>query len=214
MRTLHTTFLEKPDFQEWLKEAKKAREWVTSHSQSAGDDEEVGEEEDTETKRTKKIKWSTKSNVWKKHKERLIMEYKGKCMYCEGRYVAGSHDDAEHFAPKGEVTEQRRKVDHPGYYWLAFEWQNILLACQKCNSRHPDGVSGPHPGKLNEYPVRGERVKAPGDDPGRRVVGGRDGRGTLASAPILQSSGRPLRSQGSRIYLWHDPPGPTDRGHL
>ncbi len=72
MRTLHTTFLEKPDFQEWLKEAKKAREWVTSHSQSAGDDEEVGEEEDTETKRSKKIKWSTKSNVWEKHKERLI----------------------------------------------------------------------------------------------------------------------------------------------
>jgi hypothetical protein len=52
---------------------------------------------------------------------------------------------------------------------LAYEWQNILLACTKCNSAHPDGESGSHPGKANEFPVSKVRILAPGPDPDKWI---------------------------------------------
>ncbi|MBI1923801.1 hypothetical protein HYR99_06080 [Candidatus Poribacteria bacterium] len=105
-------------------------------------------------------------DIWKTLKDDfLIPGNSGKCMYCEGKYGAGSYGDAEHFRPKGEVTENRKQIiDPPGYYWLAYEWQNILLSCEKCNRPHPDGKGGPHPGKLNEFPIAGTRIKNPHAD--------------------------------------------------
>src|SRR5690606_12865612 len=38
----------------------------------------------------------------------------------------------------------------PGYYWLAYEWQNLFLACRRCNGQY----------KRNLFPLR---------DPGRRA---------------------------------------------
>ena len=81
----------------------------------------------------------------------------GKCMYCEGIYDAGNYSDAEHFRPKAKVTENGTEIDHPGYYWLAYEWQNLLLSCTQCNSS---------PGKQNEFPIAGRRVQNPDADPG------------------------------------------------
>ncbi len=161
MRRLKQTFQQKPAFKDWLPAAARARDWVLEQAGKAGG---------KGTKKTglpagQRIKWSNRSYVWKDHKSLLIEEYDGKCMYCEGDYTGGSHEDAEHFAPKGKITQGRQAVAHPGYYWLAFEWQNILLACSKCNANHPDGVDGPHDGKLNEYPVKGPRRNQPNKDP-------------------------------------------------
>ena len=117
---------------------------------------------------------SFNSQIWKDLKAILIQGNNGKCMYFEGRYVAGAHDDAEHYRPKGDVTawdtasKQRSPVTHPGYYWLAYEWQNLLLACAKCNSPHPDGEGDrAHQGKLNEFPLATgtPRHAKPGPDP-------------------------------------------------
>ena len=77
----------------------------------------------------------------------------GKCVYCEGNYQAGAPSDGEHFRPKAGVTDGRRPVPHSGYYWLAYEWQNLLLSCRHCNSTN---------GKLNEFPIAGTRVGVPG----------------------------------------------------
>jgi uncharacterized protein (TIGR02646 family) len=54
-------------------------------------------------------------------KARLETIFNHKCAYCECNIRLGAHYDAEHFRPKIQ------------YYWLGYEWTNLLLACQKCN---------------------------------------------------------------------------------
>lgn len=52
-------------------------------------------------------------------REALITIYKHKCAFCEQK-VEQYH--VEHYRPK--------KI----YYWLAFSWDNLLMACPNCNS--------------------------------------------------------------------------------
>jgi uncharacterized protein (TIGR02646 family) len=54
-----------------------------------------------------------------------------KCCFCE--LLIGSDSDVEHFRPKAKVYES---PDHLGYYWLAYDWENLLLTCPACNSRY------------------------------------------------------------------------------
>jgi uncharacterized protein (TIGR02646 family) len=57
-----------------------------------------------------------------------------KCCYCEGRIMAWSPGDVEHFRPKTRVQQRRRApLQYPGYYWLAYRWENLLFACDICN---------------------------------------------------------------------------------
>lgn len=67
-------------------------------------------------------------------KSLLIQMFKGKCAYCEIFAVAGADGDVEHYRPKGGVTDaDRAQVNHPGYWWLAMVWSNLVLSCQHCN---------------------------------------------------------------------------------
>lgn len=94
----------------------------------------------------------------------LAKIFNEKCAYCEGKHVDGYTPQVEHYRPKLAVTEGRKVIDHSGYYWLAYEWENLLLSCGHCNSRHSNMVEGrkePHEGKLNEFRVRGKRVTGP-----------------------------------------------------
>jgi hypothetical protein len=101
-----------------------------------------------------------------------------KCAYCEGKHADGFPSDVEHYRPKKEVTDGRTAVAHPGYFWLAYEWWNLLLSCRHCNSPHRDkGLK--HPGKSCEFRVRGGRVDRPGDDPAQWV------KELLAERPLL-----------------------------
>jgi len=56
--------------------------------------------------------------------------YKEKCAYCESIYSAVDSRDIEHFRPKAGVTEA---PGHPGYWWLAADWSNLLPSCPPCN---------------------------------------------------------------------------------
>jgi|SoiMethySBSTD1v2_1073268.scaffolds.fasta_scaffold00176_23 hypothetical protein len=56
----------------------------------------------------------------------------GKCAYCESVYRAVDARDVEHFRPKGGVSES---PGHPGYWWLAANWTNLLPSCPPCNQR-------------------------------------------------------------------------------
>jgi hypothetical protein len=56
--------------------------------------------------------------------------YHEKCAYCESIYRAVDVRDVEHFRPKGGVKES---PTHPGYWWLASEWSNLLPSCPPCN---------------------------------------------------------------------------------
>ena len=58
-----------------------------------------------------------------------------KCAYCEGKSIGQADWDVEHFRPKGSVAE---RDDHPGYYWLAYEWENLYPSCKHCNQKRKD----------------------------------------------------------------------------
>jgi len=67
-------------------------------------------------------------------KEQLNKIYKYKCAYCEGKSQAQAPFQVEHYRPKNAPKEN---VVHQGYYWLAYEWSNLLWSCFWCNN-HKD----------------------------------------------------------------------------
>lgn len=99
--------------------------------------------------------------------------FRGKCIFCEQRIRTHQHGDMEHFRPKGAVRDEqnqpilRRGIDkpHPGYYWLAYDWRNLLPSCVLCNQPSTDD-SGQPIGKRNYFPLadEGQRAQAPGEE--------------------------------------------------
>ena len=84
----------------------------------------------------------------------------------------------EHFRPKGGVTdeddntiflkddhcslardESGAPIPHPGYYWLAYEWRNLLPSCTVCNQ--PKSIGDKKIGKHNRFPVIGVHAQTP-----------------------------------------------------
>lgn len=63
--------------------------------------------------------------------------FMGKCAYCESSIKAVEPTDIEHFRPKGRVAEC---PGHPGYWWLAAVWDNLLASCIDCNRRRRHDV--------------------------------------------------------------------------
>ncbi len=85
--------------------------------------------------------------------------FNGKCAYCESFYDATAPVDVEHFRPKGRVAEDAK---HPGYWWLAADWDNLLPSCIDCNRRRRQRLAGPDgtpmaesAGKMDQFPVDG-----------------------------------------------------------
>jgi hypothetical protein len=98
--------------------------------------------------------------------------FKGKCAYCEGLYKSSAPVDIEHYRPKSGVEDDN---SHPGYWWLAMDWENLLPSCIDCNRRRKhiivtEGMtleeaeqqrSEPHhlnSGKKDAFPIRGRRL--------------------------------------------------------
>ncbi|MCT4600045.1 MAG: hypothetical protein N4A32_04025 [Marinifilaceae bacterium] len=77
--------------------------------------------------------------------DKLSLTYYNKCAYCERICKA----DIEHYRPKLKVSEDS---SHDGYYWLCYEWTNLIPSCITCNR---DG------GKHNHFPILGTRVFNP-----------------------------------------------------
>jgi hypothetical protein len=115
--------------------------------------------------REKAFEATLKAEVWSKLKTWLLEHYfHGKCAYCETR-VARFDYHAEHFRPKGAVTFRGKgkknlekakckddngiDVPHPGYFWLAYSWRNLLPSCGFCNTSK---------GKKTQFPVKADYV--------------------------------------------------------
>lgn len=76
----------------------------------------------------------------------LKKNYNNKCAYCETNGESGYYAEVEHYRPKkGKI-----KDGHSGYYWLGYEWSNLILCCSKCNKK-----------KSSQFPVAGNRVVKP-----------------------------------------------------
>jgi uncharacterized protein (TIGR02646 family) len=70
-------------------------------------------------------------------KESLKEMQNEKCCFCESQITHIAYGDVEHFRPKAAwKQEDNDPLTRPGYYWLAYDWPNLLLCCQLCNQRH------------------------------------------------------------------------------
>jgi uncharacterized protein (TIGR02646 family) len=69
-------------------------------------------------------------------KSALIEVQDGKCCFCESKLAHISYGDVEHYRPKGGWIQEDEPLNSPGYYWLAYDWDNLFLSCQICNQRH------------------------------------------------------------------------------
>ncbi len=91
--------------------------------------------------------------------EALKQVFRNKCAYCESCFDAVAPQDIEHFRPKGEV-DTGTSILRPGYYWLAANWDNLLLSCIFCNrsqKHETPGVDGKvKMGKLTQFPLSDE----------------------------------------------------------
>lgn len=68
-----------------------------------------------------------------------------KCAFCEAKVSHIAYGDVEHFRPKGGWQQGiNDDLRQPGYYWLAYEWTNLLFCCQLCNQQ----------GKKNLFPLQ------------------------------------------------------------
>lgn len=99
--------------------------------------------------------------------------YHHKCGYCETDTTAGAPMQVDHYRPKAEVTKEK---EHEGYYWIAYEWSNLLLSCSRCNNK-----------KRNQFPITGIRVTSPTLNPD----GMPDDDSRLATSPLFQNE-KPL----------------------
>jgi uncharacterized protein (TIGR02646 family) len=78
-------------------------------------------------------------------REKLNEFYFSKCAYCETLCKA----EIEHYRPKKGVIEDTL---HNGYYWLCYEWSNLVPSCRYCNTEG---------GKGNHFPIKGTRIGKP-----------------------------------------------------
>ncbi len=70
-------------------------------------------------------------------KEALISMQHGKCCFCESKTTHIGYGDVEHYRPKaGYKQDESEPLQKPGYYWLAYEWDNLLLSCTLCNQQY------------------------------------------------------------------------------
>ena len=68
-------------------------------------------------------------------KQELLQAQHEKCCYCETIFQATYPGAVEHFRPKGAVRQERgQRKQYPGYYWLAYDWNNLLVSCHDCNT--------------------------------------------------------------------------------
>jgi len=69
-------------------------------------------------------------------KECLLKQQNSKCAYCENTLLRHNFH-VEHFRPKSAFRQDENSEEiKPGYFWLAYEWTNLLLSCDVCNTNH------------------------------------------------------------------------------
>lgn len=104
-------------------------------------------------------------DVWGRFKGKLSEAYYKRCAYCEDFAIGTAPGDVEHYRPKKRIRQLdpqhvgkekehlinitgRKYVDGctTGYWWLAYDWDNYLLACPPCNQKWKSDV----------FPVKGD----------------------------------------------------------
>lgn len=93
--------------------------------------------------------------IWRDYKRHFVEAQHEKCAYCETKVLVSHFGHVDHFRPKSAISEldddpatwgrekpglsnvegrRSRPISDQGYWWLAYEWSNLLFACERCNS--------------------------------------------------------------------------------
>jgi uncharacterized protein (TIGR02646 family) len=114
-------------------------------------------EYESDSTAAKSWKFDSKIYAAKSVKSALQKAQHDKCAFCESKITHVAFGDVEHFRPKaGYRKTPKDALVQPGYYWLAYDWGNLLFCCQICNQRH----------KRNHFPLfdESQRAKSHHDD--------------------------------------------------
>ncbi len=61
-------------------------------------------------------------------KDALVVAQHSKCAFCESAFLHVAFGAVEHFRPKSGVKQRASDpLSRPGYFWLAYEWSNLLV---------------------------------------------------------------------------------------
>lgn len=102
-----------------------------------------------------------------------------KCAYCE-TLNPRSHDVVEHYRPKGGWRQDPKdSLSTPQYFWLAYDWDNLLFCCDVCND-------GSH--KQNLFPLTSQSTRATAANPDLR-----------SEKPLLIN---PYKENPSNFIVW------------
>jgi len=110
---------------------------------------------------------------WSAFKDQLSLAQRRKCAFCEGFAIGQGFGDVEHYAPKAEIEalddtdpttwgverdnlanvlgRKPKPVSETGYWWLAYDWDNYILACTICNQQWKRAI----------FPIKEPRAAAP-----------------------------------------------------
>lgn len=120
-----------PDVKAWINKAKRRIKTLSS-----------------KTTHTERAQYLLTANIWSEFKPILIKYFGDKCWYSECS-LEGSFGDVDHFRPKNESTDEQGNTILPdGYWWLAYDYLNYRLSCEKCNRSYGDG------GKNDRFPLK------------------------------------------------------------
>ncbi len=110
--------------------------------------------------------------TWSTFKAELSRVQYRKCAFCEGWAIGQGFGDVEHFAPKAEVEalgddestwgverenlanvigRRPNSISATGYWWLAYNWDNYILACAICNQQWKRAI----------FPIKEKRAGPP-----------------------------------------------------
>ena len=78
----------------------------------------------------------------------------GKCAFCESKVDLSANGILDHLRPKWATRGLGREYSPDHYWWLAYVWDNLYLACPVCNK---------HRGQ--RFPVKGKRINGPDEHP-------------------------------------------------
>lgn len=138
--------------------------------------------------------------------------FHGKCAYCESFIAADQPGDLDHYRPQGRVTDaggrpimipgdvSKSEIAHPGYYWLVYDWRNLLPACADCNRPSKKKTGGQRIGKRDQFPVKNYRASKPGEEAQEEP---------LLIHPVFQDPERHLEIDYTGIFTFKTPEGET-----
>ena len=161
------------EWKAWRKKAEDARkEAEKEYAEWVKEGRSLAEKDDIEA--WQKHKPGVNENLYKEMRDWYMEQFNFKCAYCEMPLQVGQVGDVEHYRPKGRIQGDDGKslkmkdkdVPRPGYYWLAYEWTNLMPSCSYCNRpSHAIGATESF-GKRDLFPLADEakRASKPGDE--------------------------------------------------